>query len=259
MCYDIKSHKKKQLKEAIFKGADKVDLEQLEREIEELEKMAPEYHHVSGFDHPDLLVITSDLKPYLFNWGLIPYWVKDTLAAEKIRNTTLNARGETLFEKPAFREAAKKRRCLVIIDGFYEYHHCNKRTYPFYIKLKDNVPMVLAGVWERWKNKNEIRNTFSIVTSAGNNLLEKIHNNPKLEGPRMPLILSPEKQHEWLKEIKTEEDIKSIIKLIKPFQGELQAHTVPTLKGKNAVGNKPEASKKFIYDDFDFEELIKRN
>ncbi|MGI8892141.1 MAG: SOS response-associated peptidase [Bacteroidia bacterium] len=255
MCYDIKSHKNKQLKEAIFKGADEYDIEQLEREIEELEKMAPQYHHVSGFDHPDLLLITDDYKPHLFNWGLIPYWIKDSVAAEKIRNTTLNARGETLFEKPAFREAAKKRRCLVIVDGFYEHHHCNKRTYPFYIQYKDNKAMVLAGIWERWKNNDEIRNTFSIVTCAGNSLLEKIHNNPKMEGPRMPLILPPDKHHEWLKEIKTEDDLKTINDLIKPMNAEeLIAYTVPVLRGKNGVGNKPEASEKFIHDDFNFEE-----
>jgi putative SOS response-associated peptidase YedK len=260
MCYDIKSHKKKQLKEAVFKGADEYDIEQLEREIEELEKMATEYYHVSGFEHPDILVITSDIKPHLFNWGLIPSWVKDRETAVKIRNTTINARGETLFEKPAFREAAKKRRCLVIVDGFYEHHHCNKRTYPFYIQYKNNKAMVLAGIWEQWRNDDEIRSTFSIVTCTGNKLLEKIHNSPKLKEPRMPLILPAGKQHEWIREIKNEEDIEAVNKLIIPVDAsELEAYTVPVLRGKNGVGNKPEASEKFIYDDFNYTELVSLN
>jgi putative SOS response-associated peptidase YedK len=257
MCYDIKSHKKKQLKEAVFKGADEVDIEQLELEIEELEKMVPQYHHVSGFDHPDLIAVAADYKPHIFNWGLIPFWVKDNMAAEKIRNTTLNARGETIFEKPAFREAAKKRRCLILVDGFYEHHHCNKRTYPFYIKLKNNHPMVLAGIWDTWKHDDEYRKTLSVVTTGGNELLKKIHNNPRMEGPRMPLILPPDTHHLWLKEIKSDEDKETIINLIKPFEGELEAYTVPALRGKNGIGNKPAAAEKKLYEDFDFEKLLK--
>lgn len=104
-------------------------------------------------------------------------------------NQTLNARGESIFEKPAFRNSARNKRCIVHVEGFYEHHHFGKRTYPDFIRLKDHDDFALAALWEECKDPatGVALHTFSIVTTEANDLLRRIHNNPKLEGPRMPV------------------------------------------------------------------------
>lgn len=130
-------------------------------------------------DKPDLIE--------LYTWGLIPFWVKNLEAANKISERTLNARSETIFEKPSFRHSIMSKRCLIIADGFFEWQHENKKAYPYYIKLKGNETFGIAGIWDSWTNpesKEEMR-TFSVITTAANSLLEKVHNTRK----RMPVIL----------------------------------------------------------------------
>lgn len=201
-----------------------------------------------GFNHPSVLIYT-DAKPYIpvsSTWGLVPGWAKDTT----IRNKTLNARGETIFEKPAFRESATSKRCLIYIDGFFEYHHFRGKTYPYYIFHKDESPMVLAGLWNDWSDKatGEILNTFTIVTTTGNPMMARIHNNPKLDGPRMPLILPEDMADEWLKPINSDSDKQLVSSLIQPCNQELMdAYTVGALKGKHALGNVPESIAKVSY------------
>lgn len=94
-------------------------------------------YHVSGFVHPELPAITDELPTEIveLKWGLIPFWVKDEVSAIKISNQTLNARGETIFEKPSFRDSAKNKRCLIIVDGFFEYQHRGGKTHPHFINV----------------------------------------------------------------------------------------------------------------------------
>jgi putative SOS response-associated peptidase YedK len=187
----------------------------------------------------------------LFKWGLIPAWTKDRAQAEKLWHQTLNARGETIFEKPAFRSSARRKRCILYLDGFYEHHHAAGRTYPHFIRMKSGEPFAVAGLWEEWTDRasGEILRTFAIVTSKGNELMARIHNNPKLEnGPRMPLILPEELVDEWLAPINDELDEKRIKELIRPYPAEaMEAHTVRRLRGKEATGNVPVACEEFIY------------
>ncbi len=255
MCYDIKTSLETQLKRA-----KRFNDEKAIREIEE--KLLPyldlPLYHASGYSHPSLLIYTNDSPhiPILASWGLVPHWVKDNVQRKKIWNNTLNARGETIFEKPSFRDSARYKRCLIYVDGFYEHHHFKGKTYPFLIKQKNNEPVILAGLWSDWVDidTGEIQNTFSIVTTKGNTLLEKIHNNPKLVGPRMPLILPEEIAENWIAaDLKDNLDIKSLQKLIQPFpDGELESHTVSRLRGKQYIGNVEEVSKPFIYEDLVF-------
>lgn len=230
-------------------------VEALEKMLEELGFSKKPLYHVSGFAHPELLAFTNESSstPVPLQWGLVPTWTKSAADAKKVRTQTLNARGETIFEKPSFRGPAKSRRCLIYVDAFYEHHHANKQTYPFRIAMKDGTPMIFAGLWEEWvdKESGEIHKTCSIVTTVGNPLMAKIHNNPKAEmGPRMPVILLPEQQDEWLIECKTELDKQHLVSLIKPLPPELlQAHTVGRLQGKNAIGNIPEVRLPFSYPD----------
>jgi len=220
---------------------------------EELERLGESFQ-VSGFAHPKMVIYTDKeaFKPVISIWGLIPIWVNDKQQLEKTWNSTLNARGETIFEKPSFRDSARNKRCILQIDGFYESHHFNGATYPYYIERKDGELITLAGLWSEWTDKStgEIINTFTVVTTTGNKLLTKIHNNPKLDGPRMPVILEDDKINDWLKPVYNDSDIKDIKQLIIPFPDDkLKAHTVKKLRGKESPGNTAEASEEFTYEE----------
>lgn len=253
MCYDIKASLEAQLTRA--------QREQDYQAIDEImEKLIPltdlPIHHASGFSHPKLLIYTdrSPEFPEVATWGLVPHWVRDDDQRKKLWNNTLNARGETIFEKPSFRTAAKNNRCILYVDGFYEHHHYEGKTYPFYIYRKDQQPMALAGLWSEWKNEEGgTMNTFTIVTTQGNTLLAKIHNNPKLKEPRMPLILPRELEDKWLDHLDDELDQKAIESLIQSYPAEeLEAHTVTRLRGKEYIGNVEEVSNSFEYGELEF-------
>ena len=254
MCYDIKASLEAQLTRA--------QREQDYQAIEEImEKLIPltdlPIHHASGFSHPEVLIYTdrSPNYPEVATWGLVPHWVKDDEQRKKLWNRTLNARGETIFEKPSFRNAAKYNRCIVYVDGFYEHHHFEGKTYPFFIKQQNNEPFALAGLYSEWSNKETggTINTFTIVTTEGNPLLTKIHNNPKLKGPRMPFIIPPALEDKWLIHIEDELDQKSIEELIQSYpEEELKAHTVRRLRGKEYLGNVEEISDPIAYEELVF-------
>jgi len=242
MCYDVASKLKAQIKYAKHRGDDPRYIEALSLKLDEYLKTREPNYHASGFAHPELMVFTNDKpdEPQGFMWGLIPGWVKDQATAKTLYNQTLNARGETIFDKPSFRNAAKNKRCLIYVDGFFEHHHLKGKTYPYYITMKDDSPMALAGLWEEWVNKDtgEVVPTVSIVTTHANRIMEKIHNNPKAEGPRMPVILPKEKQNDWLIACKTDADKEAIRQLMVPFaEDQLTYHPVPRLRGKEAIGN----------------------
>lgn len=249
MCYTATSIEEKSLKYAIHLADTPEEKEVYRKKLEELReksKAYSDYYNVSGYDHPDLIAITEE-GPRRLQWGLVPFWVKDELTAVKMRNATLNARGETIFEKPSFRGPAKERRCAILVQGFFEYHHANKRTYPFHVKLKSEETMILAGLWDY--NRVMGRSTVSIVTTVGNKLLSKIHNNPNLKGgPRMPVILTIEEARLWVNA-----EPKEAKALIRPYpEDDIIAYTVPPLKGNQAIGNVPESREEFLYEDLDF-------
>lgn len=255
MCYDVQTGTERALKYAKHRGDEEMVIE-LTRQLELFKNENQSYFHASGFTHPKLLVFTNHAPytPQAFIWGLIPAWIKNIIDAKKFWNNTLNARGESIFEKASFKNAAKYKRCIIYLDAFYEYLHLNKQTYPFRIFMKDGSPMAVAGLWEEYTDKstNEIYKTFSIVTTEANELMKKIHNNPKIDGPRMPLILPKEKQNDWLIDCKTEMDLKYIQSLIKPFDANLmEAYPVGKLKGKEAIGNVVDVIKKVNYDELD--------
>src|SRR5258706_12216418 len=124
----------------------------------------------------------------LFQWGLIPSWAKDP----KIGSKLINARAETLAEKPSFRTALKRRRCLVVADGFYEWKKQSGGKSPMYIQLKDGQPFGFAGLWEAWQSPEDgLIKTCTIITTTPNALLADIHD-------RMPVILPREAYDQWL-------------------------------------------------------------
>jgi len=137
-------------------------------------------------------VITADYPNHLdhMRWGLVPSWAKDI----SIGNKLINARGETLLEKPSFRTAAKRRRCLIPADGFYEWDRSKRPSRPYYFQMQGGKPFAMAGLWEIWESaEGDLLKSCTIITTAANSLLGKIHE-------RMPVILPQERGYDWLRE-----------------------------------------------------------
>lgn len=124
-----------------------------------------------------------------FRWGLVPFWAKDP----SIGNRMINARAETIAEKPSFRNAYRKRRCLILADGFYEWHTEGGVKIPYFISLASGEPSAFAGLWENWQSKetDESLQTTTIVTTAANDYLSRLHH-------RMPVVLEPGNAARWL-------------------------------------------------------------
>lgn len=203
MCYNIAYIEKRADRVAKHYGA---DFKNTESQIV--------YFHVSGFSHPKLYVITQEEPKtiQLFSWGLIPHWCRSEEQALKMADLTLNAVGETVFEKPSFRSSVMKRRCLVIVSGFYEWYSIGKRKFPFYIHSQSKDFFSMGGLYENWVNREtgELRKTFSIITTPANRFMEKIHNSKK----RMPLIFNEKQESGWLSNRLTQDEVTV---LIQPF------------------------------------------
>jgi putative SOS response-associated peptidase YedK len=160
-------------------------------ELEEMPWFAPSYNAAPQSFQPVVRLNrdTGRREAALLRWGLVPFWAKDA----KIGLNTINARAEEAATKPAFRDALKKRRCLVPADAFYEWQKLDsKRKQPFAIALKSGEPYAFAGLWESWSPPDgKTLETFTILTTDPNELMEPIHN-------RMPVIVEPQNYKRWL-------------------------------------------------------------
>ncbi len=153
----------------------------------------------------------------LLRWGLIPFWAKDPA----IGNKMINARAETLLEKPSFKNLVAKKRCLVLADSFYEWKKTPGGKIPFRIVLQNEEPFAFAGLWDSWKDpEGEMLHTFTIITVPPNELMESIHN-------RMPAILLPEHESLW---IDPKLGAPDVMDLLNPYPADdMKAYTVSTL------------------------------
>ena len=184
--------------------------------VEIAEKIIQEQYHVSAFTNPEYPIITSDPYIQVYNWGLIPFWVKSEKDAEQIRTKTYNARGESIFQKPSFRASIRSKRCIVPSTGWFDWRHESGKKIPYYIYLKNQELFSMAGIWSEWHNTVTGKNvqTFSIITTAANKLMSYIHNT----NYRMPVLLHREEEEKWLyPQLKDEE----ITALLKPFEDNL--------------------------------------
>ena len=201
---------------------------------------------VSGFTHPKLPVLTTELPNefQILHWGLIPKWTPSADLVKQFRINNLNSKSETIFEKRSFSGPVKKNRCLIPVTAFFEWRDVNKKKYPYLIKLKNEEIFCLGGIYDEWVNKEtgEILNTFSIVTTEANPLMQKIH-NLKL---RMPLIFSKETEKEWLNPDLSENEIKN---LMKPLDENLMvAYTISKrITSRTENPNDPDTLIPFIY------------
>ncbi|MEM7555946.1 MAG: SOS response-associated peptidase [Cyanobacteria bacterium P01_A01_bin.84] len=186
-------------------------------DIEKLPVLEPQYNitpsqniAVVFYDNDNLL-----RKCEKFHWGLIPSWASFPKMSKKL----INARSETVEEKPSFRSAFKYRRCLILADGFYEWKNHEGEKQPFYFSLRHRRLFAIAGLWEKWKSPGgeEIR-SCTILTTEANEILKPIHH-------RMPVILKPEYYNLWLN---TEEHSPSVLKkLLSPYDPtEMSAYRV---------------------------------
>jgi putative SOS response-associated peptidase YedK len=162
----------------------------------------------------NVIVVSDDGQRHLqqMRWGLIPSWAKDPA----IGNRMINARAETLSEKPSFRAALKKRRCIIPADGFYEWQKLGKVKQPVHIVLKSREPFGFAGLWEHWKSpEGEEILTCTIITTEANELLKTVHD-------RMPVILTREAEGMWL-DPKIQEP-EQLLPLLKQYPPEAMEH-----------------------------------
>jgi len=230
---------------SLARSADYLE-KRFQAKFEQRNLFEPIYHH-SGFSAPlhPVIVNESIQSIRFFQWGLVPFWTKDETAAERIRTQTLNAKAETIHQKPSFRSSIMTKRCLVLVDGFYEWREEGKKKYPYYISLTSNDAFALAGIWDKWLNSKtgEMKETFSIITTRANPLLERIHNTRK----RMPVIL---RRADEKKRLEKDLDKSAIDSLLEPFDAtQMQACTISRLiSTKRANTNVPDVMKEYAYE-----------
>ena len=157
-------------------------------------------------------------RAQLMRWGLVPFWAKDP----SIGNRMINARAETLVERPSFRSAFKERRCLVVADGFYEWRRAAGRKRPMRITVAGEETFAFTGLWESWgQGGGERLLTCTIITTAANGFMEPIHD-------RMPVILSRDAEEAWLDP--EDEDVGTLSELLLPYPSDqMRAHEVSIL------------------------------
>jgi putative SOS response-associated peptidase YedK len=184
-------------------------------------------------------ILESSHQPHLhwLQWGLIPSWAKDP----KIGSKLINARAETVMEKPSFRTAFRHRRCLIPADGFYEWQQVegSKQKQPYLIGLQDGQPFAFAGLYERWESPSgDILATCTIITTTANQLVEPIHG-------RMPVIVAPQDYDRWLdtsfdKRVGEEANIAKIKAILAPYPAEaMQLYPVGSIVN-NPKNDRPE-------------------
>lgn len=174
-------------------------------------------YNVSPGEVMPTITRNSPNKIVLMKWGLIPFWAKDPQIGYKM----INARAETVAEKPSFRKAFKTQRCLIPSSGFYEWKRVEKEKIPFFIHLKSTDIFSFAGLFDEWKDvEGQVTRSYTIITTVPNEIMESIHN-------RMPVILSKNSESVWLDTSVTDTDTLKI--LLGPYdKKDMEAYPVST-------------------------------
>jgi putative SOS response-associated peptidase YedK len=197
-------------------------------QVDNVPPLKPRYNIAPTQSVPTILQLSTSTNRQLkmLHWGLIPSWAKDSKMGSKL----INARAETVAEKPSFRSAFRQRRCLVLADGFYEWQQQeDKQKQPFYFRMSDEHPFAFAGLWEHWEDKDTGKTIESctLLTTEPNELMQSVHN-------RMPVILEPKNYDIWLDpEVKNPE-------LLQPFLHPYPAEEMtsfPVSKAVNKASN----------------------
>ncbi len=200
----------------------------LTRDIQSIiEEMAIEEWQDSDLYTPSFNIAPTQSAPIMIDhmgrkvksmkWGLIPSWAKD----ESIGSRLINARAETLLQKPSFQNLVPRKRCVVITDGYYEWKRTSSKSIPYYIHHRDNKLLPMAGLWDTWENPSgEGIFSYTVITTTPAPFVEEIHN-------RMPVILKPDDIKAWLQVHNT--SIPDAMNLLTPYTGQLNTFQVSTL------------------------------
>lgn len=232
MCFTISVEKK--AKEAIREYLRSNEGVQMKIDFNE------DFYLVSGFSHPKLPIIRQGVIE-LSEWGLIPSFALNEDKANELANMTLNARSDTIREKPSYKKSINTQRCILVVDGFFEWRHEDGKKLPYYIYPADEKVFYLGCIYNSWVNKltGEVRDTFSIITTDANPLMEYVHNSKK----RMPLILTKDDIAAWIDPSTPQHVVDS---LMKPCPENLmKAHAISTDAGNARTNrNVPEIKKR---------------
>ena len=300
MCYDAEYIAKKQLKEGLKRGAPKEYLDKLWLNLVKAEQerfginpvfthnwdsesrdiQIGDNYHVSGFSRPWAFLLTDHIKPQyeLARWGYVPTWVKnesEVMDYKKPYNLNLNAQSESMFKSRAFSHSARHKRCVIQLDAYYEHHDHKGKKYPFRISHV-NGNLWVAGLYEnnefidQESGEMNSYSTFALVTCKANNILSKIHNNPKMvarTGHRMLALLDEDQIAAYLKPFPITEDKKeeelfemSIINLCQPYDEDLLTYqTVRNLKPRKDMeylGNVPTIREEYVWPELDLKQIL---
>jgi putative SOS response-associated peptidase YedK len=211
------------------------------------------YYRVSGFDHPNVLMVDQHYGLSYKSWGLMPNWANNLQEANVLANQTINARVETVHEKASFKNAVSSGRGVLLLDGYYEHHHSGNGVYPYRFYRADEEQIAVACLYDEWLNPetNIKSSSFSILTTQGNDKAKLVHNNPKNKEARMPLILG---NSEHVGQFLQQGDNPSILNsLAKDAQNQvLMAYAVPKITGKGKCANTTEVLKRMHYPELGF-------
>lgn len=186
----------------------------------EFENLYESKNVINGFAESLVFIITME-NPHLIRpalWGLLPSYHKGTYKEFQKKFNTLNARGETILESRLFAKPAREQRCLIIADGFFEPHKYKKASYPHFIQLKSRESFAFAGIYNDFGSDDLL--TCSIITSKANEMMARIHNEKK----RMPVVLDPDLENEWISDHLNDDGILSLLKTFTSEQ--LEAYTI---------------------------------
>jgi putative SOS response-associated peptidase YedK len=211
----------------------RTDRQELARALDIPEEALPEdlepRYNIAPTELVPILLRDGELRVDLHRWGLVPGWAKDP----RIGSRLINARRETITEKPSFRDAFRTRRCLVLADGFYEWLEVEKRKpkIPHYIRLKDGKPFTFAGLWSRWSGPDQPELlTCTVITTEPNPLVARVHD-------RMPVIIPPERRDAWLDPENRDE--RALTAMLEPYEADRMEMT-PVTTYVNSPGNEGE-------------------
>jgi putative SOS response-associated peptidase YedK len=173
-------------------------------DLPEVPALAPRYNIAPS---QDIAVIRPGLRGrecVLLRWGLVPAWSSEP----RTKYSTINARAESVADKPTYRHAFRHRRCLIPATGFYEWKQAGETRIPHHIRMKDGGLFALAGLWERWEKDGNVLESCTIIVTGANRLMAPIHD-------RMPVILDPDRYADWLEPDKTDSD--ALLAMLVPY------------------------------------------
>ncbi len=190
-----------------------IDIFAINQVLAEPEQLKPRYNTAPG---QDVAIIRSTDKGRTLSmarWGLVPRWAKEAT----VKYSTINARAETVAEKPTYRDAFRRRRCLIPATGFYEWQQAGGQNIPYHIRLRDSEVFAFAGLWDHWERGGEGFDSCSIIVTVANSMMRPIHE-------RMPVILEPYFYNVWLNP--AHEHRAQLQALLTPYSGQLTINAV---------------------------------